>query len=264
MADTTVVKYWIREQSFSDWELFGNTAIENLENENASETIVERWDSESNTFRPLTKEQTFYHNEDKDISDRIDFNWNKELQIWDTTQMISYLYGEEAFITRYEKRTWGESPTRVLEVLDSDYTIAHPELLLPTSAISAIPADAFQHKVNSKQSFRYGSSTNELQQFRETKFYYSNVERVLSASVDNTSNVSIALYPNPASAFIIVNFPHSYHEASFEVFDLNGKKLLYKTVTNREKINVSNLNHGLYIYSVSIDDRKTIGKLLIK
>ncbi|WP_159519942.1 T9SS type A sorting domain-containing protein [Sunxiuqinia indica] len=264
MADTTVARYWIREHSFSEWELFGNTVIDNVVNKNTSETIIERWNRESNTFIPFKKEQTLFVDEHEDISASIDFKWNKELQLWDTTQMISYLYGNDDLIINYEKRTWGESPTKVFEVLDYDYTITNKELLLPISAINSTPAIAFHHKINSKQSFRNSLSTNEPQQFRETVFYYSAIESDLPTSLNNISNISAEIYPNPASQFIAINFPDSYHKVWLELFDLYGTKILSKAVNKSEKINISNLNCGLYIYSIWVDEQKTVGKLIIK
>jgi len=264
MADTTLARYWIKEHSFGDWELFGNTVIDKMVSENTKETIIERWNSESNAFRPLKKEQTIFHNEDKDISAHINFEWNKELHEWDTTNMTSFSYGDDDFVIDYERCNWGDSPTKVLEVPNYDYTITNNELLRPAAASTATPGIAFHHKINSKQSFGSDISTNETQQFSEAKFYYSAVERDSQTSVDNTPDITLGLYPNPASEFIAINYPGSYHEAWLELFDVNGKKILRKAVNKSENINISNLKGGFYIYSIWVDEQKTTGKLLVE
>jgi hypothetical protein len=263
-ADTTYARSWISEDNFGDWELFGNTDIDKEVNENTIETIFERWYSELNAFRPYKKECTLYYNEDKDISARINFEWNTELDVWDTTNMIQYFYSDDNFIISYEKRKWGESPYKSIDVFDFDYTIANNEILLPTSALDANPKILFHHKINSKQSLRYDLSMNETQQFRETKYYYSAIEGTSSIALDNISNVTVELYPNPASEYITINLSETYYNSLFELFDINGNKILFKAVNESERINISNLKSGLYIYGIWDGKQRKHGKLLIK
>jgi len=60
---------------------------------------------------------------------------------------------------------------------------------------------------------------------------------------ENNSIVIISTYPNPASEVIKVS---NISDASFEIIDLMGKKVLNGNLTNNE-INIENLNNGSYI-----------------
>ncbi len=72
------------------------------------------------------------------------------------------------------------------------------------------------------------------------------------------------VYPNPASEYIIINFPVSYQKAMFELFDVNGREVLSKSVNKDERVNVSQLKGGLYVYRFEVDSRMFVGKLLVK
>lgn len=76
-------------------------------------------------------------------------------------------------------------------------------------------------------------------------------------SVDDISNNSkFSISPNPASLNLNVNIPSSVENATLKVFDLLGKKVLEKELSNMQSVSVdvSKWNTGVYIVRVSSDD----------
>lgn len=72
------------------------------------------------------------------------------------------------------------------------------------------------------------------------------------------------VYPNPGSGYISVRIAIQYRQSVFELFDLEGKCVLNKTLTsNLERFCISFLEPGTYVYRISAKDGLyETGKLL--
>ncbi len=78
------------------------------------------------------------------------------------------------------------------------------------------------------------------------------VTNILSVITDN-----IILYPNPAKDFINIEGVDTY--SSISVLDLNGRELLTIEDNNVERININDLNTGVYLLRLVVE-----GKLITK
>jgi predicted outer membrane repeat protein len=80
-------------------------------------------------------------------------------------------------------------------------------------------------------------------------------------STNNMEEVSIMLYPNPASDFLhIININN---QANYTIADLTGKLILNGKI-NDKKINVSNLQKGLYFISIEYEGKIITEKIILK
>lgn len=70
------------------------------------------------------------------------------------------------------------------------------------------------------------------------------------------NNFSISVLPNPAQNWIIIDSEHP-DQLQFNIFNLNGQKLISaQTVANGKKeVNIQNLPAGMYLISISEDGR---------
>lgn len=73
---------------------------------------------------------------------------------------------------------------------------------------------------------------------------------------------SISLYPNPASDIVYIN--NNEQESSITIYNITGQ--IVKKLSNgyHKEIAVSDLKAGTYLFEVSIQERKTIKKIVIK
>ena len=70
----------------------------------------------------------------------------------------------------------------------------------------------------------------------------------ISEEVINNNNVNV--YPNPANDFINVDV-NGIENANITVYSVTGQEVINTTISNgTQKLNVSNLNNGVYIYAV--------------
>jgi hypothetical protein len=81
-----------------------------------------------------------------------------------------------------------------------------------------------------------------------------------TVSIDKVANDAIKLnaFPNPAKNSLTVNYSveSSFNEASIELFDVLGQKLISNELSSSKgqvKLDVSNLDAGVYFYSIRVD-----------
>ena len=82
-------------------------------------------------------------------------------------------------------------------------------------------------------------------------------------SSDKFETISFSVYPNPTSLNYVNIKSRSSDKMNVSVFDILGKQVIKKIVTNN-RLDISQLNTGLYLMKVSQGDATTTKKLVIK
>ena len=77
-------------------------------------------------------------------------------------------------------------------------------------------------------------------------------------SIDNQTIRHIALFPNPATSWFVVEGLDN--TTTVAVFDIAGKKVAEKTVQPNEKISVAGWNKGAYLVNVNGKTAKLVVK----
>ncbi len=93
---------------------------------------------------------------------------------------------------------------------------------------------------------------------RDNVKFYAHFYSPQYISVESIDKQNISIYPNPANNQI--SFKYSFaNDAYVVVYDVTGKKVLktsLNSMDNIKKVDVSNLNNGIYFYNVFSDNRK--------
>ncbi|MDR0368055.1 MAG: T9SS type A sorting domain-containing protein, partial [Bacteroidales bacterium] len=74
---------------------------------------------------------------------------------------------------------------------------------------------------------------------------------------------AVAVYPNPATDNIIISLRENITEAVFTLYDMQGRVLIRRNITNEEVISVNEFAAGIYIYNVSAAKEHYQGKIVI-
>lgn len=78
------------------------------------------------------------------------------------------------------------------------------------------------------------------------------LEEVLSSSIFSNYNAKITFYPNPTKDFLNINFPEGLlNNREYVIYDLNGKTVLKNKLKEDNKIDVTNLNNGIYFINIA-------------
>jgi hypothetical protein len=79
--------------------------------------------------------------------------------------------------------------------------------------------------------------------------------------IDENSLQAVSVSPNPCKDFININMANPESIEKLELFDITGKRIL--NFTNTSKINISNLNNGVYMLRIQTD-KGSVTKKIIK
>jgi ELWxxDGT repeat protein len=77
------------------------------------------------------------------------------------------------------------------------------------------------------------------------------------------SKSPLVFFPNPSNAFVNIQTENNNEVESVQIFDLNGKLLSNKADFNDNKIDITSLNQGAYIFKVKVNGTE-ISKKIIK
>ncbi len=89
---------------------------------------------------------------------------------------------------------------------------------------------------------------------------------VLSSSEFIVEN-NVKVYPNPASNYVVLNFPKVINLVQIEMIDVNGKIVFTKkekSISNEYKIDIKDFSDGIYFINLSSENLKNTYKVLIK
>jgi len=89
----------------------------------------------------------------------------------------------------------------------------------------------------------------------------ANVGQAYTLSVDEKSELKVAVYPNPASNYVMISGVES--EAVLEIYSISGQQLLNKTFSGNTKISLE-LASGLYFAKITSGEKFALKKIIIK
>ena len=84
-------------------------------------------------------------------------------------------------------------------------------------------------------------------------------------NINNTKIDKFNIYPLPAKDFIIVELAEEAVNSEMQIIDIVGKTV-YSSVVDRQtsRIDISNLNNGIYFIQITLNDEKYVKQLMVK
>jgi len=82
-------------------------------------------------------------------------------------------------------------------------------------------------------------------------------------NLKNTNNLKAYVYPNPAKNYIVFDIK-GYEDMDLNIYDLLGNIYIKKRIGKGEKIDVSTLNKGLYLYKLGVNNNFASGTFVIE
>lgn len=79
---------------------------------------------------------------------------------------------------------------------------------------------------------------------------------------DIEQNISLTIFPNPATNIVTIKTPQLIEITKAELFDVSGKKL-QTLKSGNNTFNISNLNAGLYFISIMVNQNTVVKKLIV-
>lgn len=87
--------------------------------------------------------------------------------------------------------------------------------------------------------------------------------QIVSTGLNQIAEVTgLELYPNPSIGSVFVTYTSS-EMAKVSVFDIQGKVVLITQITSGDKLNLENLDQGVYTLQVNVANQSTTRKIIL-
>ena len=248
------------------------------------------WDSSTNQWLNSSKNEYFF-DADGNLTLYFFYQWDSSISQWMFASKTEYTYdvnGNRILIIRYNwdldidqwindnktEYSYDANGNRILEIFSTwdlntnnwlksykkesnmDLSINLTDLILPWWY-----PYYNSNKILDDLKYNWNDATNSWELSSNGIYYYSDV----TANVNQTTNNNlVTVYPNPANNNLHITLNNNSNAAIFNLFDIQGKKLITQNVINNEPINISHLNAGMYLYSITTNGKESRGKLLKK
>ena len=280
---TAVVSDWtqIKKTIYSYYSSKKNT------NSNDNISFITVYNSNNGWINYMRSAFT-YDNYDNVIEESSDY-WTTSSSSWETTSKVDYTYdvsnrlveyttsySDGTNLSEYSKNNYTydedgnvslqmthkwqggvwENDSRIINFV-YDNSFSFDDLILHNIFDEKIE---IKHMIKSMENEEWTSSST----WQPTGGMTIDYVEVHTLNTNRTDLFSIKIYPNPAGEFISIEYDVTMNNPNFELFEINGKRILVKEVNNGEKINITNFKSGVYYYILSDGYNVSNGKLLIK
>lgn len=245
-------------------ELFNNSYTEYFYNEYGNLETSDEYilNNESGEFVPISEINFIYDSNGKVVESKENY-WDNEIENWVPSENIYFEYdkngnpSEELFkIAIPESEEYYDNQkmeyTYLLDENFDDYFMPLKQYFAPSynEHIVNIPLSVTEYFFNGEEwiadyklSYQYANGTTTV--------------------VDNINNY-FKIYPNPAHDFLNFEIESQVSSSKIEIFSLTGNKLKSIELGNSQRIEVSDLTSGMYIYNLDLDGKKYSGTIIIQ
>lgn len=248
------------------WVLSWKAQYTYNENDKLSITEEFNWDSQSSSWSNLWK-TTLTYDASGNIDQRLDSTFLEPGGPWQERRIVEYTYDDQNNPLTEIYSLWNEAATQLVLTDKIEYIYENGTLLseLIVPPINWFFPDYSEQIVNKPLGYIYSEYNTETPAFEiwYQEVYYYNEHYPTNIFGSETSHIA-SIFPNPAREYITINFAGEYHQVSFELYDVTGRRVILRQVENGERLNLEELQNGIYFYRISAEELIQTGKLMKK
>lgn len=225
--------------------------------------LIYQWDPTSSQWKESDKTD-YTTNVNGCITQNLESTWDSITSQWLVTYKGEYTYDANGNPTQESYYFMDKNTNTFIASNKYDYTYdlsynLYDLILPPASWLVPDYSNKIMNKPLGYVSFSWDEVNNNWNYNSRSTFYYS--EQAIN-SVEQINRSISKIYPNPVKSFISFSFSENVDLVTFELFDIQGRKIMTKLVKNDDQLNMQELNDGIYIYKLINADKIQTGKLV--
>jgi hypothetical protein len=221
-------------------------------------SIDYEWDETGAKWINSSKTEYTYCTDGKD-HEEIYYLWRDGEQKFEESDKTEYVYDVDRNMIKEIATHWGGSKgwvnsTKEEYVCDNNYSVS--DLIVPMDCEFCHNQI---HKVTEVRYYSWDDSKTDWDFGGTAVLYYSERDMTVAKELNGES---IRVFPNPATDFVTITLQQNSNPAQFELFDIQGHKILAKEVVSNQKVSLKELSEGLYFYNLLSENGRISGKLI--
>jgi len=268
------LELWERMNSTTgQWENSGKREVSINQNGNVLEVVKQDyiWDG---SWQLLEKQVIHQDITNGNILLTEDFEWNDTTGLLDGNEKITYSYSGNtiesfSYYWDYSSADW-QSDAYKKTVYTYDMNVLHADILLPvmyhndiydTIVIDGLPSqyNDFHHKLIEKIVYSRPSPSDPWEESFKYDYFYTDITNGISKEDSLTTKV----YPVPFDDYIQFKVEGN-SDFQLQLMDMNGRVLYTAKHQNNERVDVSGLSKGVYMYKITTAQGQAAGQIIKK
>lgn len=193
---------------------------------------------------------------------QLEYFLDEKTSEWVADSKIEYIYDENGNMSEYLVYNRNQTTDQLELDWKRDYTYdinySFNDLISPFLYLWQV--NFYHHKMTGQSTSMWNKSTKTWDHpIYNSTFYYSELN---TTSVNSLELKWAEIYPNPASEHINIHFTGIDNQVKFELFDLQGRKVISENVLNEGKLDVQRLIKGVYFYNIITNENRQSGKFI--
>ncbi len=205
---------------------------------------------------------TSEYNVNQQLLNSYQFSWDDATGQWLPVDKTEYFYDVNGNMTSFINYNRDQQNQQWIPFFKGDCTYNNQysfnDLLIPAN--TGVDNDIyFNHMLTKVGYFEYNAGN--WHNSDNVLYYYSGIN---ITKTNNHLDSDIKVVPNPANNYFSIVANEVTSVLDFNLFDLNGKQIIFKKIFSKESISTINLAKGIYCFRI-ISDSKSVqsGKLVI-
>jgi hypothetical protein len=228
-----------------------------------------QWNGGNATWDSVIKTD-FYQDEFGVDSLSLTSFWDQGTARWNTTNKAKSFKNEAGLDTLINQYQWSAElnewiPSQKSEVKYNQNGVDSLVTVYSWNSIDSVWMGVimFAMSYEADKSFvnQYMGQDGQWLFFSKITYYYS---EYTPTGIKNPSNTEVGVYPNPARDFIMVNMPGASNSATIELYNIQGMKVLDQRLQEGKQVSTNGLPKGLYLYKITNNGIRSVGKLMIE
>jgi|GEM_PF-7060020 len=217
------------------------------------------WDIASVSWVNANRDTTAY-DDNNNLILNTRYTWNNTSNTWEPLEKytVTYDLNNDPFNETTYKWTTDRWTPAFQYGFSCDASFSRNDLILPDFWINY---PMFIHLLSSETVRAWDEATGEFMPLIRASFSYSD----FNSGIDQPTVSRIKVFPNPASGVIIIESGQLLDEAWFDLFDVQGRKVLSEKLSgSRIQLPLSEIAGGFYYYRISKSKTLAEGKIMIR
>ena len=225
-------------------------------NGNLTVEIKFDWDASGSKWINSSKTEYTYYDDGKD-HEEIYYEWKDDLGKFVEFDKTEYVFDADGNMVNEISTHWNdisnvwENSVKEEYVCDNSYSVS--DLIIPKDC--EFCANQI-HKVNTVKYYSWGGKWDHG---GDAVLYYSEHDMTVAKELNGEG---IRVFPNPATDFVTITLQQNSNPVQFELFDIQGHKVLSREVLSNQKVSLKGLSEGFYFYNLLLESEKISGKLI--